>query len=395
MGHIGQKLSLGAVGAGLAGHSALQLLPHAQIAVHVLHPDLLGVVEHGGAVGFLALQRVQHCIAVAAGLGVGIAEALGLQADLYLLRVAGHIVLHRGQYFFGLGVVPGVHRALKDNPRCTDEICRVHFGQLGPELVMVQLGGGRIPQLVVEEQPQRQGILRQKGKAVEVGAFQEGFLRLVQPAQIAADFRQIAVDVDLHRLIAVDEVFLRLLDGLQRLLIAVLVEVGHAEVVVLIGVALNLLVLLRDLQPLPDVKAGKLIFLLKVRGGAHQVEAGNNFRAVFIVMVVDDKRLQNLAGGAVVTVAVKLQRIAEIGQHPHAGFFRLLFQDIGIKRLALFQRGIFELGLLLGKFFIAYHNRGTILKTFQSVLLYHIRAEMEIFFVKRLVLGERWPRRAG
>ena len=177
---------------------------------------------------------------------------------------------------------------------------------------------------------------------------------------MAADLGQIAVDVGVHFPVRIGQMTFGLADGLQRLFIFVLGQVGHSEVIVLVGIAAGLVVFPRNLQTLMDIKASQGIGTLTVNGHAHQVKTGDDLRAIGIALVVDDEWLQNLPRGAEVSLPVMQQRRMEIGHHPYIGFGGLLFQDLRIERLALCPWCAFQRGFLLGEFFVTHHNACTI-----------------------------------
>ena len=130
---------------------------------------------------------------------------------------------------------------------------------------------------------------------------------------MAADLGQIAVDVGVHFPVRIGQMTFGLADGLQSLFIFVLGQVGHSEVIVLVGIAADLVVFPRNLQTLMDIKAGQGIGALTVNGHAHQVKTGDDLRAIGIALVVDDEWLQNLPRGAEVPLPVMQQRRMEIG----------------------------------------------------------------------------------
>ena len=181
----------------------------------------------------------------------------------------------------------------------------MHGGQLLPDFspaFFVALG---IAQLVVQQHFHQQNVIRQQGPAVVLlcTAGQRG-LRFVQAVQMAADLGQIAVDVGVHFPVRIGQMTFGLADGLQRLFIFVLGQVGHSEVIVLVGIAAGLVVFPRNLQTLMDIKASQGIGALTVNGHAHQVKTGDDLRAIGIALVVDDERLQNLPRGEEVPLPV-------------------------------------------------------------------------------------------
>lgn len=122
---------------------------------------------------------------------------------------------------------------------------------------------------------------------------------------MAADLRQIAVDVGVHHLIGDGHVFLCLADGLKRLLVVLLGQIGHGKVVVLIGVAADLAVFPRNFKALMNVEAGQCVLLHIVGHHADEVEAGDDLRAVLVAFVIDDERFQNFPRGAEVASRYK------------------------------------------------------------------------------------------
>lgn len=361
VGHVGQKARFGVVGAGLVGKGLLQFLPHAQVAVHIPHAHFLGMGQKLGVVLFFFLQRRQHPVPVAPGFGIGVVFFLRLYANGYFLRIADQVVVHGRQDALDLRVVPGVHLAGKQVVGRIAELGRMHGGQLLPDFspaFFVALG---IAQLVVQQHFHQQNVIRQQGPAV-VLLYTAGqrSLRLVQAVQMAADLGQIAVDVGVYFPIRIGQMTFGLADGLQCLFIFVLGQVGHSEVIVLVGIAADLVIFPRNLQTFMDIKAGQGIGALTVNGHAHQVKTGDDLRAIGIALVVDDEWLQNLPRGAEVPLPVMQQRRMEIGHHPYIGFVGLLFQDLRIERLALCLWCAFQCGFLLGEFFVTHHNACTI-----------------------------------
>ena len=356
VGHVGQKARLGAVGAGLALQRIVQPLADAQVAAHIPDMDLLLAGQHHRVIGLLLFQRGQHQGGVAAGFGVFIAEGLGPQTDLGLLGVAAQVGVHGVQHPLDLRIVPGIHAAVEQRLAGGQKILHVQLGQVLPKLGAAALVPGGVARLIGQQRAHDPHFLGQDLPAPVGQAFGKGILCLVQPVQTAADLRQIAVDVGVHLLIGDGQVFLCLADGLKRLLVVLLGQIGHGKVVVLVCVAADLVVFPRNFKALINVEAGQRVLLHKVGHHADEVEAGDDLRAVPVAFVVDDERLQNFPRGAEVALAVKEQRIAEVRHHPHIGLFGLPGQHIGKEGLALQQRGVFQFAAALIKFFVGHHR---------------------------------------
>lgn len=110
---------------------------------------------------------------------------------------------------------------------------------------------------------------------------------------MAADLRQITVDVGVHHLIGDGHVFLCLADDLKRLLVVLLGQIGHGKVVVLVCVTADLAVFPRNFKALMNVEAGQCVLLHIVGHHADEVEAGDDLRAVPVAFVINDERFQN------------------------------------------------------------------------------------------------------
>ena len=356
VGHVGQKARLGAVGAGLALQRILQLLADVQVAARIPDTDLFLAGQHQRVVGLLLFQRGQHQGGVAGGFGVFIAADLGPQTDLGLLGVAAQVGVHGVQHPLDLRIVPGIHAAVEQHLAGGQELLRVQPGQVLPKLGAAAFVPGGVARLIGQQRVHDPHFLGQDLPAPVGQAFGKGILCLVQPVQMAADLRQIAVDVGVHHLIGGGHVFLCLADGLKRLPVVLLGQIGHGKVVVLIGVTADLVVFPRNFKALMNVEAGQCVLLHIVGHHADEVEAGDDLRAVPVAFVVDDERLQNFPHGAEVALAVKEQRIAEVRHHPHIGLFGLPGQYIGKEGLALRQWGVFQFVAALVKFFVGHHR---------------------------------------
>ena len=307
------------------------------------------------------LHRRQHCVAVVAGFGVGVAHFLHPHADLDLLRVAGQIIVHGGQDVLDLHAVPGIHRTIKQVAGRVAELGRVHRGQLFPDFSPAGFVVRGVAQFVVEQQFQHQDIVRQHVPAVVFfHTFGQRGAGFVQMAHMAADLGQVAVDVGVHFFIRLRQILLSLADGIKRLFVIALGQISYGEVIVLVGIAARFFVLTCDFEPLTDIKAGQGICAFAVGGHAHQVKAGDDLRAVGIALVINDERFQNFPRCAEIPFPVMQQRRMEVGHHPHIGLAGFLFENIHVEFFTLRPRGVLQHGLLLGKFFVTHHIACTI-----------------------------------